>query len=260
MIRNPVNIWLIGDVHGDWTAIRNFYKQHKNELSSDFRDNVLIILGDFGANYFLNQRDENFKDKIEKYPLTYFAIRGNHEQRPSILEERFPSDWHKELFFNNIVLSEDKHPRIVYALDEGGDYNINGKSVLIIPGAYSVDKWYRIQNNWSWFPKEQLSIEEQQKLLNNLKEHYDYILSHTCPFSWQPYICDLFLGQVDQSQVDNTMEKFLDQIAENTSWERWYWGHYHDNRDIPMSATMMFHEALPFGMSYASYQKHCLNF
>jgi len=256
-----MNIWIMGDVHGDWLAIRNFYIQHKTELSKDYKKNILIILGDFGANYFLNDKDAQFKNKIEKYPLTYFVIRGNHEERPSILAAKYPSDWHQEKWFDNLVWVEDRHPKILYALDEGGEYEINYKSVLVLPGAYSIDKDYRIINHWNWFPEEQLNEDEKKNLLNNLKPHYDYILSHTCPLAWQSYISDLFLNSVDQNKVDNSMEVFLTLIAAGTSWERWYWGHYHDNRDIKAeNATMLFHEAVPFGMSLSEYQINLLTF
>ena len=255
------NIWLMGDTHGEFIHIKEFYVQHKDELSENREDNILIILGDFGANYFLNKRDEVFKSKIEQYPFTYFAIRGNHEERPSLLAKTYPKEWHKEVFFNNTVWVENKHPNILYTLDEGGEYEINHQSVLILPGAYSVDKWFRLQNGWSWFPEEQMSSAEKLQILASLKRDYDYILSHTCPFSWQPYISDLFLSTVNQDKVDNSMEKFLDTVAITTEWKRWYWGHYHDNRDVPaVNGTMLFHSALPFGMSYAEYQKYCLTF
>lgn len=247
------NVWVIGDVHGDWFVIRNFYERHKDELSPHYRDNILIILGDFGANYYLNEKDDYFKEIISKFPFMYFVIRGNHEERPSIIAAKFPSKWRKQIFFGNIVWVEKNFPQIFYALDEGGEYTIDKKSVLVIPGAYSVDKNYRIMNHYSWFPNEQLSDLERADILNNLKPHYDIILSHTCPYSWQTYISDLFLSQVDQSLVDSTMEQFLDQVVQLTTWDRYYFGHYHDDRDIPTKATMLFHEGIPFGKSYSSY-------
>ena len=245
------NIWLIGDPHGDYTVIHNFYIKHKQELSENYEDNILIILGDAGFNYFLNKRDDFVKNKISKYPLTYFCIRGNHEERPSHLYLQFAANWHKEIFFKNTVYVEDPYPKIKYALDQGGKYEIEGNSVLVVPGAYSVDKWYRIQRGWSWFKDEQLSEEEKQELLEDLEPKYDYILAHTCPNMWIPYIQDLFLPQVDQSMVDKSTEIFLNEIVASVEYKRFYFGHYHDNRYLHEFATMVYHEAIPFGSSYS---------
>lgn len=261
MLLNGKNIWIIGDIHGDYIPIKNFYITNKDKLSDNYEDNILIVLGDFGANYFLNKRDENFKKKLSHLPFTYFVIRGNHEERPSILAHAYPTKWHQENFFNNTVLIENEYPHILYALDEGGEYEINGKKALIIPGAYSVDKWFRISHNWSWFPEEQLNKDEQEKIMEKLQKQYDYIFSHTCPLSWHLYISDLFLSSVNQSTIDNQMEKFLDNISANTSWLRWYFGHYHDNRDIDIEkGTMLFQQAIPLGMSLSEYQAYCLTF
>ena len=241
------NIWLISDVHGNHTVIHNFYEKHKDKLSENYNENLLIILGDVGANYYLNKRDDFFKSEISKYPLTYFCIRGNHEQRPSILMDKYPSDWHMEIFANNKVYVEDRFPKILYALDQGGDYEIGGQSILVVPGAYSVDKWYRIFNGWSYFPEEQLSKKEQKNLFNNLKPYYNCIFSHTCPDSWTSEIKDLFLPQVNQSLVDRSTEKFLDKIYFKTAYDYWFFGHYHDNRELSdLHARMVYHEAIPF--------------
>lgn len=252
------NYWLIGDIHGDHAVIYNFYNQHKDELSDSYEDNILIVLGDFGANYFLNKRDDFFKEKISRFPLTYFVIRGNHEERPSILMEKYPSDWHKERFFGNSVYVEDRFPKLLYALDEGGTYYIEDKKVLVVPGAYSVDKWYRLYRGWSWFPTEQLTKEERDNLLNNLDNPYDYIFAHTCPSRWFLLIKDLFLPSVEQDAVDKTMEDFLDELTSQTDYKHFYFGHYHDNRDLFSGATMLFHETLPLGETYKSYQEKTL--
>ena len=56
------NYWIMGDIHGDYLPVRNFYIHHKNELSDNPDDNVLILLGDVSANYFFNERDNQFKN------------------------------------------------------------------------------------------------------------------------------------------------------------------------------------------------------
>ena len=83
-------IYLMGDIHGSHIPIENFFRRIKNNLSEDRENNILILLGDTGLNYYLDGRDNKIKKKLQKFPFTYFVIRGNHEQRPSIIAEENP--------------------------------------------------------------------------------------------------------------------------------------------------------------------------
>lgn len=240
--------YAIGDLHGDYKPVRDFVQRNiqlHRDVAND-EDNVLICLGDFGGNYFFNYRDDSFKEKLGKYPFTYFVIRGNHEQRPSIITNDNPDTWHYEYYFENKVLVENAYPYIKYALDEPAVYKIAGKRTLILPGAYSVDKYYRLQNGWSWFEHEQLSEEERnagEALCNAIDFKTNLVLSHTCPLIFEP--TDLFISSVDQSTVDKTMERWLGQVEYQLDYDLWLWGHYHADRMYPEGKQiMLFHQAL----------------
>lgn len=241
-------VYLMGDIHGQTAPVENFWRRLDQKVDSS---DTLILLGDVGANYYLNGRDAKFKKKLGKFGFTYFCIRGNHEDRPENCAAAHPNEWHQEEFFGNTVWVEDKFPFIKYALDQVAVYNIDNYSTLVVPGAYSIDKYYRIEKGWTWFEGEQLTDNEKQagiKII--LKSKFDYVLSHTCPANWTPYIQDLFINK-NQLKIDKSMERYLQYIDSNITYKRWYFGHYHDNRDLGVvSATMMFHEPLPFGSSY----------
>ena len=80
-----------------------------------------------------------------------------------------------------------------------------------------------------WFPNEQLNEAEMKDAEDVLEGiEYDFIMTHTCPISWQP--TDLFLSQVDQSEVDSSMELWLDEIRKKLKWNIWLFGHYHADR------------------------------
>ena len=225
------NIYILGDIHGSITPIRKFHEQQQ------YSNNTLILLGDAGINYYLNKKDKKFKSKMEKFGITYFIIRGNHEERPSNLIKKDPNDWHTEIFWGNIVYVENDYPHIKYALDYPAIYKIpNGINIiktLVIPGAYSVDKYYRIKRNWSWFKDEQLTKKEMDMANELIKNNYffDLVLSHTCPAIYEP--TDLYLSIIDQSLVDKTMERWLNQIEFKISYQLWCWGHYHALRIYP---------------------------
>ena len=229
-------ILITGDVHGDFQPIREIYQYMLKKYPLTEND-TLIILGDFGGNFFLNHRDVEYKKKLETYKITYFIIRGNHEERPSICMEKNPNAWHIEELWGNQVYVENDFPYIKYALDIPAKYEIptaQGTPIktLVLPGAYSVDKYYRIANNWSWFPQEQCNEEEMAAgVVLAQSDTWDLVLSHTCPVIYEP--TDLFLPTIDQSMIDKSTERWLGEIEYNLNYKLWCWGHFHSNRIYP---------------------------
>ena len=239
-----MNVFVIGDLHGDKNPVRNFYCNHIKGTLREQEENWLICLGDFGALYWFDYRDRNFKRDLSKFPFKYFVIRGNHEERASNRAIIEPDLWEEVECFGNTCLRQPVFPNIYYAKDEGGIYNIAGRKTLVIPGAYSVDKWYRLQSGWSWFPNEQLTLRERQNLEElAVDQHFNLVLSHTCPYSKMP--TDLFLRGIDQSVVDNTMERWLDRLDNNITYDLWCWGHYHADRVEAPRCEMFMHEVEP---------------
>lgn len=225
------NIYLMSDIHGHYHYVRDFYNRNKEEIDK-YDNNVLIFCGDVGANYFKNRRDDDFKAALGNYPFIYFCVRGNHEYRAYDMLQVKPEEWEMEIFFDNVVMVEKKYPYIKYAWDIPAIYTINKLKTLVFPGAYSVDKFHRIQNGWTWVPNEQLDYNEMQygrDLLPKCNYEVDLVLSHTCPIMCEP--TDLFLPSVDQNLVDKTMERYLGEIEWRVSYKAWCWGHFHDFRD-----------------------------
>ena len=189
-------------------------------------ETAVIILGDFGANYYLSKHDWKIKHHAAKFGYTIYALRGNHEQRASLVKNM---EKVYDNFVHGCVFEEVEFPNIKYFADEVAEYNIMDKKILCIPGAYSVDKWYRLQNDWQWFAQEQLSEEEMKIAEEQFSgKYYDFVFSHTCPISWEPN--DLFLSMIDQSTVDKTMEVWMDKFKEKILWKHWVFGHFHSDR------------------------------
>jgi len=223
-------IFLLGDIHGRWQSIKDLNTRLVKKLDDT---DTIILLGDAGLNYYLDKRDDSFKEKMSKYPCTFFVVRGNHEQRPAILATN-NINWEINQYYGNLVWVEKKYPHIKYAMDTPCVYYINTYKTLVIPGAYSVDKHYRLQNGWNWFEQEQLSDEERQLGRDIVAKHgykFDLVLSHTCPIYYEP--TDLFLSFVDQTLVDKTMERYLGELEYQMEYKLWCWGHYHRYRVYP---------------------------
>lgn len=239
--------WLVtGDTHGQiMTRLMNI-------STADYpaEETALIILGDAGINFYLNKTDEKNKKTINSQGFTLYCVRGNHEERPENLG--YIEHWYDENV-KGYVMYEPNYPNIRY-FEDGHAYEIGGKSVLVIGGAYSVDKWYRLYRagvtsqqdkdylnprKTGWFPDEQLFDWE---MTNIEKEHfgkyYDVILTHTCPIAWEP--TDLFLSGLDQSSVDKTMELWLDEVRQKVDWHIWLFGHYHGDQLVRPGVEMYY--------------------
>ena len=209
-------LYITGDTH------RDFSRLYSLEASSD---DILIILGDSGINYCLNEEDIKYKDYLTEFKIKLFCIRGNHEERPENINT------YKEVdMFGGKVFVEEDFPNLIFAKD-GEVYNIDGKSILVIGGAYSVDKNYRIMYGHKWFKNEQLITKEMNDILAKVNgKHFDIVLTHTCPYKYEPR--EVFMSGIDQSKVDKSMENVLDEIEENIDYDKWYCGHYHTEKQV----------------------------
>lgn len=213
-------IYYTGDIHGSTLEIVTFCVRF--QLS---KDDTIVILGDVGANYFGDERDAAFKAEFAKLQPTILCVHGNHEIRPQNIPSYKIREWK-----GGDVWYEEAYPNVLFAKD-GEIYDIEGTKHLVIGGAYSVDKHYRLLRGYGWWEDEQPSEEIKRYVEQQIKEKpFDVILSHTCPFKYEPV--EMFLPGIDQSTVDDSTEKWLDKIEEMVDYKAWYCGHWHINKRI----------------------------
>ena len=99
---------------------------------------------------------------------------------------------------------------------------------------------FRIRD-YSWWDLEMPTKEEMQNGINNLeKANYkiDYIISHCCPTSIQFLIS---LGYFKSDYLTDYFQK----IMERCEFKKWYFGHYHDNRQINEKFTLLYEDIVP---------------
>lgn len=214
-------VYYTGDTHGDFKKIVKFVRD--NKLTAQ---DVVVILGDAGFNYFLDIRDEYNKEYVNNLGISIFCVHGNHEARPQTIPSYKQTTWN-----GGKVYKEWKYPNLLFAVD-GEVYNLDGKNSLVIGGAYSVDKHYRLMRGMRWFSDEQPSEETKETVRAWMKTHdkVDQILSHTCPFKYEPV--EAFLPMIDQSTVDTSTEEFLDEVESLVEYSRWLCGHWHIDKQV----------------------------
>lgn len=213
-------IYFAGDIHGKPDKICRFCQEYKLT-----KDDVLVLLGDVGANYYGDTRDKYVKAVLDYINPTVLCIHGNHEQRPANIEGYKLYDWH-----GGKVWGEQDYPSVLFARD-GDIYTIGKYRYLVIGGAYSVDKYYRLQRGYGWWADEQPSEETKAYVEKQVAENkFDVILSHTCPFKYEPI--EAFLPMIEQDTVDDSTEKWLDKIEKAADYKAWFCGHWHINKRI----------------------------
>lgn len=229
-----MRVFITGDKHS------HFSKMLYNLDGLLNGDTMIIVLGDAGVNFWLNKKEDRLKQELNSGGYLWYLVHGNHEARPEDIEGAHLID---DPNVQGEVWIEDAYPNIRY-FKMFGEYVINGYKVAVIGGAYSVDKWYRLAragvvdkedpNYYNpkktfWFPNEQLTTEEMNEAAALFEgKHYDFLFSHTCPLRYQP--ADLFLGAVDQESVDNSMERWMDELIEKAKFDIICFGHYHADR------------------------------
>lgn len=213
-------VYITGDIHGDPRRIVEF----SEKLGLTGQD-VVVILGDVGANYDLGPRDEWMKGVLAGISPTILCIHGNHEARPETVPGYVEKKWN-----GGAVLVQPGYPNLLFAKD-GEIYSLNGKRCIAIGGAYSVDKHIRLVRGWAWFPDEQPSEQIKAYVEQRLAENQiDVVFSHTCPDQYEPVEC--FLPGIDQSEVDDSTERWLGELEQSIHYSAWYCGHWHINKRI----------------------------
>lgn len=225
---------MTGDIHGDpWRfwSIENFCNNHKTTT-----DDWLICLGDVGLNYYgaKSKEEISLKNEAAKLPIKMFCIHGNHERRP-IKEDGYKEIEVTEGAIQGPMLWDLRYPNQYFAID-GAVYKIQTSertlNALVCGGAYSVDKFYRLQFRANWWPDEQPN-ELTKGLVRLMATRYpiDIMLTHTCPLRFEPK--ELFLDCIDQSTVDTSTEEFFDDLYEQFPANKkpmWYFGHFHGDK------------------------------
>lgn len=213
-------VFYTGDIHGmPWNVVKFSKRFHLTE------NDMIVILGDVGANYYCDERDNECKDALNKIKPTVLCIHGNHEARPSSLPMYREKSWN-----GGLVWYEENYPSLLFAKD-GEIFDLEGLRHLVIGGAYSVDKYYRLSRGANWFPDEQPSEEIKQYVESQIKKlPFEIVLSHTCPFKYEP--TEVFLPMIDQNTVDSSTEKWLDHIEGSIEYKAWFCGHWHIDKRI----------------------------
>lgn len=223
-----MSIYITGDCHCDFKHIKYFCER----FNLNHNDSI-VICGDSGINYYKYKRNKIYKEYLNELGVTFLVVQGNHEKcNGELIGDKNYGNYKLQIEHNNKFVVEDKFPNIKFLLN-GESYEIGDYNVLVVGGAYSVDKEYRIENNLGWWENEQPTEKEKERTIKtceNFNYKFDFVITHTAPLKYEPV--EVFLNWINQDNVDKKTEIWLDELEDKLEYKMWYAGHYHTNKRI----------------------------
>lgn len=209
-------IYIFGDIHGrlEVSKVVNYMKN-----ISYSKDDIIILLGDVGVCWDDSWRDQEVIDKLQTINCLKLFIDGNHENFPLMYS-------YSEYKWNGGYVHEIRED--ILHLQRGYVFNIQGIKFFAFGGAYSIDKYSRIENV-SWFEEELPNEEEYERAWKELRKNnyeVDYIITHTAP-----YEVSIDMNK-DMYEEEEELHRFFQEIAYNVSFNKWYFGHFHEDEEI----------------------------
>lgn len=77
----------------------------------------------------------------------------------------------------------------------------------------------------------------------------DHVVTHTCPRSI--LASTLFPATPTPGLEDEALTGFLDEVDRKLDFKRWYYGHFHRDRDVDARHTALFERIVPLGAGIA---------
>lgn len=95
-------VYFTGDIYGAVDRVAAFInKAHPTP------EDVIIILGDVGANYYKGRKDDLLKGFLNDAGPVFLCIHGNHEIRPASIPGYIESEWN-----GGIVWVQPEYPSL----------------------------------------------------------------------------------------------------------------------------------------------------
>ncbi len=206
---------LLGDVHGKYSHLLDMVEKGLLDGSH------IYCVGDFGLGFSEDEiEDRNMfrlNNNLDFHDVTLHTIRGNHDCPYYWTDPEQRNEFNEK--FDRIELIPD------YTSKE-----IDGKSVLFIGGAISIDR----ANRQTFFDTHGTDIWwEDEVLVRPTKKlkHHDIIIAHTTPSFFNIDSSGLkWWFENDPSLEEDLKEErqIMDDVFYEVRPERFYSGHFHN--------------------------------
>ena len=245
-------MYITGDTHSDFSR---FNKENFPIQTEMTKNDYVIICGDFGGVWTFEEessREKEMLDWLDSRNFTTLFVDGNHENYTRLYN--YPvQEWNG----GKVHKIRDS----VLHLMRGEVFDIDKKKFFVFGGARSHDihdgilnldeeeriyeyrkrgAFFRIRD-FSWWDLELPTNKEMENGIINLEKvdyKVDYIISHCCPTNIQVLLSG---GRYKKDSLTD----YLQEISEKCTFKKWFFGHYHENRQINSEFTVIYEDIVP---------------
>ena len=247
-------IYITGDCHQNFERFNTSIFPEQNEMT---KEDYVIICGDFGGVWDKDPENKNEKmllDWLDCKSYTTLFVDGNHENFDRL--SSYPEEeWHGgrvhkiresvvHLMRGQIFDIEGAH---FFTFGGAASHDIEGG--ILEPGEPAFKKKKRILdrgflpyriNHVSWWEQELPTDNEMEEGRRNLAAYHhevDFIVTHCCSSSTQA----LLGGGLYKPDM---LTKYLEEIRQTTKFKKWFFGHYHDNKNVNTEEILLYEQII----------------
>ena len=220
-------IYVVGDVHGDTLNFRHvleYLSLDTKEKGISLKDVVVVYLGDFGFNFYGDDKEKEKKAfAFKNTPFLNLVVLGNHENYDEVLKFEKTKKC-------GAVCYKDPIVKNLFYVENGEILTINHKKYRCYGGGLSIDKdtrkiWEKLYGQ-KFYREEEIDKNNFLKGMKNYSENKVYAcFSHDAPSSTFKKICQE-MSFVTQKSCP--LQDYFERVK-NSKKEKPYWflGHYH---------------------------------
>lgn len=214
-----MSIIVTGDIHNEFGRLNELI--HKQKIIRKQKGDPIeriICCGDFG--YWPKKPWAAKMENIKNENIPVHWCDGNHEDHWALKQRE----------------TDELVPNVFYQ-PRGSYITLNdGRNVMFMGGAYSIDKMHRVLGE-TWFPEETITHSD----VANLPDiNVDIMITHTCPDELVP-----IMTKFDARKYNDPSTKALSYLLEKYQPPLWYFGHWHVYKEGLLGNTNWFALSMP---------------
>ncbi len=218
-------IYVTGDLHGD---LKTFKKRKLHKLKAGDK---LIVTGDFGFVFDNGEEERKKREWLAKRKCEILFVDGAHDNHSLI--DSFETAEYGGAPVKRIADN-------IFCLVRGEVYTIDGKTIFAFGSGLSENYLMKEDPDALYILPTMEEMRHGSESLKKIDNEVDYVITHEAPQTIRLYL--------DKNEYTlNHLHQYFDSVTKRIHCKKWYFGHYHIDRDITRTYVCVFEKVRALG-------------